>query len=106
MSCSRTQHSDAGEARTLIKLLSREQSNLDPYCLQYRLPKNISRPEEQMPKDVTGRLRAHVNCNENIEFLCHTLLEARVKECNIYSCTCSPSLKDGYTLDEIVTILK
>ena len=25
-----------------IRLLSKEQSDLDPYCLQYRIPKNIS----------------------------------------------------------------
>ena len=29
--------------QTLIRLLPRKQSDLGPYCLQYRLPKNISR---------------------------------------------------------------
>ena len=33
-----------------------EQSDLDPYCLQYRLPKNISRQEEQATKVVTAEL--------------------------------------------------
>ena len=32
----------------------REQSDLDPYCLQYRLPKNISRQKEQTTKFITG----------------------------------------------------
>ena len=31
--------------------------DLGPYCLQYRLPKNISRQEEQTAKVVTGWLR-------------------------------------------------
>ena len=31
--------------------------DLGPYCLQYRLPKNISRQEEQTTKVVTVRLR-------------------------------------------------
>ena len=34
-----------------------EQAHLGPYCLQYRLPKNISRQEEQMTKVVTDGLR-------------------------------------------------
>ena len=42
-------------SNTLIRL--REQSNLGPYCLQYRLLKNISRQEEQITKVVTGGLR-------------------------------------------------
>ena len=29
---------------------------LGPYCLQYRLPKNLSRQEEQTAKFMTGRL--------------------------------------------------
>ena len=33
-----------------IRVLPREQSYLGPYCLQYRLPKNISKPEELMTK--------------------------------------------------------
>ena len=33
--------------RTLIRLLPREQSDLGLYCLQYRLPKNVSRRGEQ-----------------------------------------------------------
>ena len=33
-----------------------EQSDLGPYCLQYRLPKTISRRNEQTTKVVTGRL--------------------------------------------------
>ena len=32
---------------TLIRRLLREQSDLGPYCLQFRLPKNISRQEER-----------------------------------------------------------
>ena len=36
-----------------------EQSDLGAYCLQYRLPKNISRGEKQTPKVVTSRLRVH-----------------------------------------------
>ena len=35
----------------------KEQSDLGPYCLQYRLPKNISRREEQTTKAVTGGKR-------------------------------------------------
>ena len=31
--------------------------DLGPYCLQNRLPKNISRREEHATKVVTGRLR-------------------------------------------------
>ena len=34
---------------TLIRLLLKEQSDLDEYCLQYRLPKNISRWESRWP---------------------------------------------------------
>ena len=34
----------------MIRLLPSEQSDLGPYCLQYRLPKNISRREEQKIK--------------------------------------------------------
>ena len=34
---------------------AREQSYLNPYCLQDRLHKNISRQKEQMTKVVTGR---------------------------------------------------
>ena len=37
----------------------REQSDLGSYCLQYRLPKKIGKQEEQMTKDVTGRLRVN-----------------------------------------------
>ena len=33
----------------------KEQSDLGPYCLQYRLPKNISRRLEQKTKVMTGR---------------------------------------------------
>ena len=33
-------------------------SDLGPYCLQYRLPKNISRQEELMIKVVTGWQRS------------------------------------------------
>ena len=33
-----------------------EQSDLGPYCLQYRLPKNINRQEEQTTKFVTGMI--------------------------------------------------
>ena len=42
-------------------LLLREQSDQGPYCLQYRLPKNISRQEEQTTKDLTGGLRVKVS---------------------------------------------
>ena len=35
----------------------REQSDLSPYCLQHRLPKNISRREKQTTYVVTGGLR-------------------------------------------------
>ena len=31
-----------------MNLIPEEQSDLSPFCLQYRLPKNISRQEEQM----------------------------------------------------------
>ena len=34
-----------------------EQSELGPYCLQYRLPKNRSRQEQQMIKIMTRRIR-------------------------------------------------
>ena len=34
----------------------KEQSDLVPYCLQYRLPGNISRREEQTTNVVTGGL--------------------------------------------------
>ena len=34
----------------------KEQSDLGPYCLQYRLPGNISRREEQTTNVVTGGL--------------------------------------------------
>ena len=34
----------------------KEQSDLGRNCLQYRLPKNISRPEEQKTNGVTGGL--------------------------------------------------
>ena len=34
-----------------------EQSDLGSHCLQYRLPKNISRRVEQTTKVMTGRLR-------------------------------------------------
>ena len=37
----------------------KKQSDLGPYCLQYRRPKTISRREEQMTKVVTGRLRVN-----------------------------------------------
>ena len=37
----------------------REQSDLDPYCLQYRLPKSISKQDEQMTKVMTGGLRVN-----------------------------------------------
>ena len=34
-----------------------EQSDLGPYCLKYRLPKNKSRRVEKTTKIVTGRLK-------------------------------------------------
>ena len=37
--------------------LQREQSEQGPYCLQYRLPKNINRRGEQMTKVVVGGKR-------------------------------------------------
>ena len=39
-----------------------EKSDLDLYCLQYRLPKNISRREDQTIKVVTGGLRVNIVC--------------------------------------------
>ena len=36
-----------------------EQSDLGPYCLQYRLLKSISRQEEQTTKVVTDGLRVN-----------------------------------------------
>ena len=39
------------------RTVPKEQSELCPYCLQYRLPKNISKQEEQITKVVTGGLR-------------------------------------------------
>ena len=44
---------------THIRLLPWEQSDLGPYCLQYRLSKNISRREQQTTKVVTGGLRVN-----------------------------------------------
>ena len=38
-------------------IFPREQSDLGLCCLQYRLPKNISRQEEQTTKIVPGRKR-------------------------------------------------
>ena len=43
---------------TLIRL--REQSDLGPYCLQYRLPKKLSSQELQATKLVTGGLRVNL----------------------------------------------
>ena len=40
---------------TLIGLLQREQSDLGPYCLQYRLSRYISRWESRWPFFVNGR---------------------------------------------------
>ena len=37
----------------------KEQSDFGPYFLQYRVPKNISRREEQTTKVVTGRKRVN-----------------------------------------------
>ena len=34
--------------------------DLDPFCLYHRLPKNISRREEQSTKVVTGGLRLNL----------------------------------------------
>ena len=48
---------------TLIRLLPVEQSDLGPYCLQYRLPKNISRREEQMTSDLQAK---GLKCNAKI----------------------------------------
>ena len=42
----------------------KEQSDLGPYCLQYRLPKNINRQEEQMTKFVTGGLWVNRQCKD------------------------------------------
>ena len=39
--------------------IPREQSDLGPYCLQCRLPKNISRREMQKTKVLTGELRVN-----------------------------------------------
>ena len=43
-----------------IRLLPREQSDQVSYCLQYSLPKIISRREEQTTKVVTGELWVNV----------------------------------------------
>ena len=44
-----------------------QQSELGPYCLQYRLPKNISRREEQTTKVVTGgKLVKLIHTQENL----------------------------------------
>ena len=40
-----------------------EQSDLGPYCLQYRLPKSTSRREEQMTIVVTGGNRDKCACS-------------------------------------------
>ena len=85
--------------------LPREQPDLGPYCLDNRLPKNISRWEEQTTKVVTGELR--VNCSL-IKITCGCGLpinkflpfcELRIL-CNnnccsslsIFSCLCSSSV--------------
>ena len=34
-----------------------DKTDLGPYCLQYRLPNNLSRGEEQMTKVMTDRPR-------------------------------------------------
>ena len=36
--------------------------NMGPHCLQYRLPKNLSRQEEKTTKVRTGRLRVSWKC--------------------------------------------
>ena len=36
------------------------ESDLGPNCLQYRLPKNMSKQEEQTTKALTGGLRVNV----------------------------------------------
>ena len=45
-------------------MLPREQSDLGSYYLQYRLPKNMGRQEEQTTKVMTGRLHVHVIVSE------------------------------------------
>ena len=44
-----------------------EQSGLGPYCLQYNLPKNIRRREQQMAKVVTGGLRVNNEIHAQIQ---------------------------------------
>ena len=39
--------------------MNHDQSDLGSYCLQYWLPKNMSRREEQTAKVVTGGLRVN-----------------------------------------------
>ena len=48
------------ESKQYESLSDWEQSDLGPYCLQYMLPKNISRPEEKRTKVVTGSLWVNI----------------------------------------------
>ena len=45
---------------------TREQSDLGPYCLQYRQPKNISRREKQV---VTHGLRVNMVLTKSVSFI-------------------------------------
>ena len=45
-------------------MLLREQSDLGPFFLQHRLPKNISRRVEQMTKVINGGLKCNMLCYE------------------------------------------
>ena len=49
-----------------------KQSDMGPYCLQYRLPKNISRQEQQTTKVVNGGLRIK---NSNMKFENYMIIE-------------------------------
>ena len=46
------------EANNLNSMFQKEWSDLGPYCLQYWLPKNISR-EEKMTKVMPGEIRVN-----------------------------------------------
>ena len=47
--------------RTQIRLNPKEQSDVGPYCLQYRPPGNISRHEKKTTKVITGWLRVKID---------------------------------------------
>ena len=53
---------DANNINPYQTTSKKEQFDLGSYCLQYRLPKNISRHEEQTTKVVTGGLMVIRDC--------------------------------------------